>query len=154
MVGPSAAPAIFNAGSTSPGGSSGTYTGITAVQVAVPQSGRLSSLSVYWNTATGINFLLGLYNDSSGKPNALLASSAVSTSKLDWNKLPITSGPTVGAGNYWVAVQNQSGISGNYVAAGAGAWNNGVTWTGALPATWPFVSSGAFQYSMYATFNE
>ena len=154
MVGPSAAPPVFNAGSTSPGGSSGTYTGITAVQIAVPQSGRLSSLSIYWTTGGGVNFFLGLYSDSSGKPSTLLASSAMSTSQALWNKLPIVSGPTLGAGNYWVAVQNQSGVAGNYNAGGAGAWNNGATWTGALPATFPFASSGAFQYSMYATFNE
>jgi hypothetical protein len=153
MVGPpSAPPTTFNAGVTSPGGSSGTFTGITGSQVALAQTGKLTSLSIFWSNPTGTNFLLGLYADNAGAPGVLLASTAVSTSQVGLNTSPVANGPTLVAGNYWIVVQNQTGIVGYYTAAGAGAWNNGATWTGALPSPFPVSSSGAFLYSMYATF--
>jgi Domain of unknown function (DUF4082) len=153
MVGPAAAPpTTFNMGVTSPGGSSGTFTGITGSKFTLAQTGKLTSLSIHWNGA-GITFLLGLYADNAGAPGVLLASSTTATATSGWNTLSIANGPTLLTGNYWIVVQNQTGISGNYDATGFGAWNNGFTWTGVLPSPFPVASSGAFQYSMYATFN-
>jgi Domain of unknown function (DUF4082) len=154
MVGPpSAPPTTFNAGYSTIGPSSGTFTGITGSQLTTSQTGKLVSISQYWTVGGGTNFLLGLYADNAGAPGVLLASSAMSISKAGWNTLPISNGPTLVAGNYWVVVQNQVGDQGNFTAAGAGAWNNGASWTGALPSPFPTASSGAFLYSMYATFN-
>ena len=153
MVGPSAAPpTTFNIGVTSPGANTGTFSGITGSQAALTQTGKLTSLSIYWTIGGGVNFFLGLYADNAGAPGVLLASTAMSTSQTGWNTLPISNGPTLLAGNYWIVVQNQTGVEGNYAAGGAGAWNNGVSWTGALPSPFPVSSSGAFLYSMYATF--
>jgi Domain of unknown function (DUF4082) len=153
MVGPvSAPPTTFNVGVTSIGAGSGTFTGITGSKFAVPQTGKLVSLSIHW-TSPGTNFLLGLYADNAGVPGVLLASTAMALSVNGWNTLPVVNGPTILPGNYWVVVQNQAGIGGNYDSTGFGAWNNGAVWTGALPSPFPVSSSGAFQYTMYATFN-
>jgi hypothetical protein len=152
MVGPaSAPPSTFTIGVTSPGANSGTFSGITGSKFPLTQTGKLTALSIYWNT-TGVTFLLGLYADNAGAPGVLLASTATATATSGWNTLPVTNGPTVAAGNYWIVVQNQSGISGNYDTTGFGAWNNGASWTGTLPSPFPVASSGAFQYSMNATF--
>jgi Domain of unknown function (DUF4082) len=155
MVGPaSAPPSTFTIGVTTPGAGSGTFTGITGSKFALTQTGKLTSLSIYWTVGGGANFFLGLYADNAGAPGVLLATTAMSTATpAGWKTLPIANGPTLLTGNYWIVVQNQIGETGNYDATGFGAWNNGVSWTGALPSPFPVASSGAFQYSMYATFN-
>jgi hypothetical protein len=143
----------FNAGNTTQGSTSGGYSGITAVKITLTQGGTLNSISIFLATA-GVNIILGLYNDASGLPGSLLAASAVTTSVVGTNTLPITSGPTLAAGTYWLVIQNQTSVNGYYNSSGAGAYNNSVSWTGSLPATWPTSGggSGVFDFSLYATF--
>jgi hypothetical protein len=150
---PYAPPVNFDVGVTSPGSGEGTYTGITAGRITLPQSGKLQSISLFWDGA-GITFLLGLYSDASGQPGDLLASSTTATAAGGLNTLPISDGPTLAPGDYWLAVQNETGIAGYYdlPEGSAGAWNNGAEWTGVLPDTWPAASSGVILFSMYATF--
>jgi hypothetical protein len=142
-----------NIGYPTIGANTGTYTGITAVQGTLAVNAKLTSLTMRWNLSTGVSFLLGLYSDSGGVPSTLLASSALGSSTAGWQTLPIASGPTLAPGNYWIAVQNQTGVAGTYdTPVGAlGAFNNGVTWTGTLPSSWPTGSTGVFAFSMYAT---
>lgn len=150
---PSAPGATFSAGPTVIGGSNGSFVGITCTKITLAQSGTLQSLSYYSNTA-GINVVIGLYSDSGG-PNTLLAQSGVGVSINGLNTVPISSGPTVAAGDYWIAIHPQgSGFFGyfNTPVSGAGAWNNGATWTGTLPSTYTPTSSGPYEFSLYGTF--
>jgi hypothetical protein len=143
--------APFTFGYTTQGSSSGTYTGITAVQAVLAKAGTLQSISWPVAGSSGPNILLGIYSDVSGVPSALLASSASTPSVAGVNTLPVPGNIVLNAGTYWIAVQCQVGISGYYNATGKGAWNNGVAWTGTLPASWPTGSTGAFQYTLSAT---
>jgi hypothetical protein len=138
-------------GPTAPGGSSGTFTGITASQATLSQAATLQSISMPITTA-GISFLLGIYADASGAPGALLASSALATSVVGLNTLTIPGSVVLAAGKYWITVQNQSGMGGYYDSTGLGAYNSSVTWTGALPSSFPSGGgSGAFLFWLFAT---
>jgi hypothetical protein len=146
---------IFTAGPTSPGASSGLFTGIGSSMVTLAQSGTLQSISVFIGSGyAGINLILGVYSDASGVPGSLLASSVVAPTITGLNMLAVVGGPTLSAGNYWLAIQSQNPVSGYFdTPAGFGAFNNGASWTGALPTSWPGGSTGAYQFSIYATFD-
>ena len=143
----------FDVGPTSPGANFGNIAGIVASKITLTQSGTLQSISIYLR---GIdNFVLGLYADSSGTPAALLASSASAShnsAPFVWDTQSITSGPTLSPGDYWLAFQNQSNIDGYYDTTGSGAFNNSVTWTGTLGDPFPTGSTGAYTFTIYATF--
>ena len=144
----------FTAGNTAAGASSGTYTGLTGVQVTVSQSGTLQSVTIFWSGVTGINFLLGVYSDASGVPGTLLATSALATTNGGKQTLNMTTNPTIAAGTkVWLMVENQSGVTGNFDSGGGpGYFNSSQAWTGALPST-PSSggSTGAFNFSLYAS---
>jgi hypothetical protein len=147
--------ANFNVGQTSAGGSSGGYSGITAVQITMPQSGILQSVSIFWNSNPGVNFLLGIYSDNAGVPGTLLATSAVAvTNGGPSQTLPTTTQPTLTTGTkYWLTTQQQSSVGGYFDSGGLGAFYNGEPWTGTLPTTWSGTpGTGAFLFSLYATF--
>ena len=140
----------FTVGPTTPGPQTGTYTGIGAIQVTLTQPGKISSMSMFWSGA-GVPYILGIYNSS----KTLLASTAVGTSVVGTNTLPIASGPTLAAGTYYLGFQVQSAVGGYYdTPSGAvGLFNNGQSWTGTLPSPFPSgASSGQFLFSVYATF--
>ena len=144
----------FNVGPTSPGPSSGNYTGITASKITLAQRALLQSISVFWSVGgAGQSYLLGIYSDVAGAPGSLLASSALGTSVVGLNTLSFGAGPELAAGTYWLAVQVQSAISGYFDSTtGNGAFNNSQAWTGALPATFTVGGSGTFTFTLYATF--
>jgi hypothetical protein len=146
---PAAGP-LITVGSATPGPSSGSFLGLTGVQVAVTQPGILQSVSVY-TTQAGVNLLVGVYADASGAPSTLLAQSLVTLSVVGWNTLAIPTGPALGVGTYWLAVQGEIAFTGFWTAGGAGAWFNGAPWTGSLPNPFNPQASGAFQFSLYAT---
>ena len=160
---PELSPAVFAAGDFTVGtttpGASGSFSGITAQRVTLTTSGTLASISVFSGFA-GINFLLGVYSDVAGAPGTLLASSAVSvttgaSSTPVLQTLPVISGPTLAAGNYWLAVQNQTALTGYFSqpAGAMGAYNNSVGWTGSMPSTFPISGSGNYEFGLSATFS-
>lgn len=156
LVPVSAALAPFDVGPTSPGASSGNLSGITGSKITLPKTGTLQSISAYLQTGGATNVLLGLYADSSGNPGSLLASSAmtsVNSPSPAWTTLTIASGPSVGAVACWVVIQNQSNLTGWFTTPlGAGVFNNSVSWTGSLPTSFPLSGSGAYTFTLYATF--
>jgi hypothetical protein len=141
----------FDVGNTVAGSQVGSFVGITSVQIHLPKTGTLQSLTIFANVA-GIQTQMGLYADNAGLPGALLASSAIFNSSTGASKAPISSGPTLPAGAYWVAVLNSSGFNGYYNTGGLGAWNNAEPFDGTLPNPFSSPNSGAFSFSMYATF--
>jgi hypothetical protein len=156
-IGPVAPPGSnFNVGPTAQGTSNGSFSGITGVQVVNPKSGVLKSFSTYLTSGTsGINLIMGLYTDAANLPGTLIAGTStavVPTINAGLQTVPVANGPTIPAGTYWVAWQNQAPINGTYNnGVGLGAWNNGTTWTGALPASFSSAGNGAFQFVGYAT---
>jgi hypothetical protein len=147
-----ATPAPFTVGPTSPGSSTGAYTGLTATQITMPQDGTLQSVSIFWFSDAGNNYILGVYSDNAGVPGTLIATSAVAVSAIGAQTLPMLTHPAMLNGSkYWIAVQTQVGIGGYYDSTGLGAFYSSQPWTGALPATWGGGSTGAFTFSLYAT---
>ena len=146
--------AAFTVGPTAPGPSSGAYSGITASQITLTQRALLQSISVFWSVGgAGQPYLLGIYSDVSGSPGALLASSALGTSVVGLNTQSFGAGPELPAGNYWLAVQVNTPISGYFDSTtGLGAFNGSEPWTGALPATFTSSGTGTFTFSLYGTF--
>ena len=146
--------AAFTVGPTAPGPSSGNYSGITASQITLTQRALLQSISVFWSVGgAGQPYLLGIYSDVSGSPGALLASSALGTSVVGLNTQSFGAGPELPAGNYWLAVQVNTPISGYFDSTtGLGAFNGSQPWTGALPATFTPGGTGTFTFSLYGTF--
>ena len=144
----------FTVGPTSPGPSSGNYSGITASQITLTQRALLQSISVFWSVGgAGQPYLLGIYSDVSGSPGALLASSALGTSAVGLNTQSFGAGPELTPGNYWLAVQVNTPISGYFDSTtGLGAFNGSEPWTGALPATFTAAGAGTFTFSLYGTF--
>ena len=158
LMGASAPPVgtPYTIGPNAPGSSGGSFSGIGGVQAVNPKSGVLQSLSIYLTSGTsGINLIMGLYNDASNLPGTLVAGSStavVPSINAGWQTIPVANGPTVPAGTYWVSWQSQTPVNGTYNnAVGLGAWNNGTTWTGALPSSFNSAGSGAFQFVAYAT---
>lgn len=145
----------FNVGYTSPGSQSGVFAGLTGSKVTLTQSGILQSISFFCSGNSGPTMLLGLYSNSAGLPNALLATSAATASVSGLNTLNTTTNPTLASGDYWLIQQAINNINGYYdTPLGAGAFNGSVSWTGSLPSTWPGGGgSGAYAFSLYATFN-
>jgi hypothetical protein len=146
--------APFNVGATTPGSSTGAYNGLTATQVAVAQTGTLQSLSIFWFSDAGNNFLLGVYSDNAGVPGTLLATTEVGVSVIGLQTLPVTANNVVlTKGNqYWITVQTQAGIGGYFDSTtGVGAFYGSQPWTGALPTTWGGANTGTFTFSLYAT---
>lgn len=144
----------FTIGPTAPGPSSGAYSGITASQITLTQRALLQSISVFWSIGgAGQPYLLGIYSDVSGSPGALLASSALGTSVVGLNTQSFGAGPELPPGNYWLAVQVNTPISGYFDSTtGLGAFNGSQPWTGAMPSTFAASGSGTFTFSLYGTF--
>lgn len=143
----------FTVGPTSPGSQTGTYTGIGATQVTLTQPGKISSMSMFWSTA-GVSYILGIYDSTTNKN--LLASTAVGVSTVGTNTLPIANGPVLAAGTYYLGFQVQGAVGGYYdqPSGAVGLFNNGQSWTGTLPSTFPTsgTASGQYLFSVYATF--
>lgn len=144
----------FTVGPTTPGNSTGAYSGLTATQVTMPQDGVLQSVSINWFSNAGGNFILGVYADNAGVPGALLATTAPAVSVVGLQTLPTTTNPAMLSGqSYWITVQTQTGIGGYFDTGGLGAFFSSQTWTGALPTNWGGASTGAFTFSLFATLN-
>lgn len=93
----------------------------STVQASKPYStpasnGTLDYVIVHCRNSSSLNLRAGIYSDSSGSPNSLLASNDTgveTTSTLSWVSCPVSySGITAGA-SYWLAHLNTS--SGNLV---------------------------------------
>ena len=148
---------MFTVGNTVAGASSGGFTGLTMIQVTMPQSGILQSVGIFWDATPGsVNFRLGVYADASGVPGALLATSAAATTAAGSPQvLAMTTNPTITSGTkIWLATQQQSAVTGRYdtTPGSLGYFNNGAAWTGTLPATAPSGSTGVFNFGLQATF--
>lgn len=75
-------------------------------------SGRTDSVSVYVDaasTATGLT--VGVYADGSGHPRTLLASGKGSSAAGEWNRITLSSSPTISSGStYWLALLGTGGV--------------------------------------------
>ncbi|GAA0657960.1 hypothetical protein GCM10010193_05790 [Kitasatospora atroaurantiaca] len=121
--------------------------------------GAVSSISVYVGAvgaAPNNQYQVAVYADSSGKPGALLASSASGTLTANaWNTLPVTA--TLGPNTpYWLAYNtNGSNATVNnlkYTSGGTSAYGNGGATFGTWPATFGATTAENLSFSIYATY--
>lgn len=117
----------------------------------------MNSLSVYYTTALGNLFRVGVYADASGLPGALLVQSGDNHTVNGWNTVAIN--PTyLNAGTYWLAELSEAGRDEwDNSSAGYGA-SMAVDYTyGSMPATGPPIPGGVgalvgdvgFMYASY-----
>jgi hypothetical protein len=145
----------FNAGQTTAGASSGAFSGLTGNQITLSQSGVLQSATIFFAGVSGVSFYLGIYDDNINNPNNLLAQSVLGTTNGTTQTLLMTTNPTLAPGKYWVVVQNQNPVNGHFDSgAGLGYFMGTPVWDGIhMPNPAPSSSTGAFTFSLYATFN-
>lgn len=144
----------FSVGFASAGSQSGSFTGINSIKATTPKTGVLQSLSAFTDSS-GVSVALGLYADNAGAPGALLASSAIVSSVVGTTTGAVAGGPTLPAGNYWVAFLSLTNCNCRLEnTGGSAAFFNSQAWNGgALPNPFPVgFSTGPYAFSFYATF--
>ncbi|MGE5223414.1 MAG: hypothetical protein ACM3PY_13340, partial [Omnitrophica WOR_2 bacterium] len=123
---------------------------LVAQRTALPQAGTLTSISFFVRTASG-RLQLGIYNEASGEPNHLIASTPVFTPVAGWNTVslsPISLAP----GYYWLAYLPESSSLGFQadLSSGSARWFSSSF--GSMPVTFSSSSSsGTDHWSFYAT---
>ena len=126
--------------------------GLLLVQEAtLAETGIIRSLSFYVTTAVG-TLRLGIYNAAglNGDPGAKIAETASFTPVVGWNTQPVTTFPSLPAGNYWLAYMPSSSSMHFRNGPGNARWYS--TAYGPMPITFSTTSiSGPFKWSLYAT---
>ncbi|MDE3095047.1 MAG: hypothetical protein KGK07_03495, partial [Chloroflexota bacterium] len=130
---------------------------INGSRFALSAPGTLTALSVYVGaTPANAHVRLALYGtNGSGDPGALLAQTGEAVAAAGWNTLPVTGGPPLAAGTYWIVAQTDNVATVYRVASGLTAADF-VGWApqayGAFPAGisgWAKFASQSF--AMYGT---
>jgi hypothetical protein len=113
---------------------SGNY--LFGMSISVPMPITVTALGVITN-ATGGQFVMGLYSDTSGNPGSLVVAAAPASATNGVQEFPVTPVAIV-AGSYWmVASAGSAGINHWGYAATGSDWASPYTYTGTLPATAP-----------------
>jgi hypothetical protein len=97
------------------------------------------------------NLRLGIYDDSNGRPNKLVASTPEITPVVGWNIRSVTNPVALARGTYWlVYLPQSSNLHFRLAQNGTAVWY-GYPY-GALPAKFPrSVSSGTYHWSFYGS---
>jgi len=147
-------------GYTTIGGTGATWfatTRILASASGAPTSdGTVSKITVYMHTS-GISrdFKVGLYTDSTG-PSSLVATEQettginIASGDVAWTDFSYTASITNGT-TYWNCVAGSADTR-LYYDSGGNRYYDNHTYADAWPATYTIDSSGAFTYSLYATY--
>src|SRR5205085_11281382 len=94
-------------------------------------------------------------NNASGLPGSLLAQSADTPAQLGWNTLPISGGPALAAGTYWIVAQTDDASTVFRITSGLPA-SNAIGWVGQAYGAFPASISGFTKqtgqaFDMYGT---
>lgn len=156
-------------GASSPGGWGSGGSGCLGVasQWTTTESSAVYKMSAYMtlNANAGNGIRLGIYTDSGGVPNTLVASSSAfavfpsNATTTGWFDVPLSDIYTLtGSTAYWVAGGSNACISGSGASSAADT-TGGTSYTSStdlgatgLAATFPSGSSGSTRYSIYATY--
>ncbi|HEX5480697.1 MAG TPA: hypothetical protein VFY79_13350, partial [Dehalococcoidia bacterium] len=119
-------------------------------------TGTLASLSVYVGaTPAGAHLRLALVTDASGGPGALVAQTGEAIAVAGWNTLPVSGGPALTPGTYWILAQTDNPGTVWRYQSGSGttvlAWHSLAygPFPGAAPAGWSTWANHIFD--MYGT---
>jgi YD repeat-containing protein len=128
---------------------------LVAQHTTLSQEGTIQSLSFYVTEAMG-KLRLGLYNDNTGNPGSLVATTDEFTPVAGWNTQNVQSPVLLPPGEYWLAFLPESNdLHAPYGWPGLGQ-NIGRFYSyayGEMPSTFSSSAwSGNFQFSLYATF--
>jgi hypothetical protein len=103
-------------------------------------TGSATHLSIYLDShSVASRVILGLYSDSAGHPNMLLASGMITSPVAGaWNSASIASTPVSSGATYWIAVLGPSGSGLPQLRDknGSASQQSSATNLAALPTTW------------------
>jgi PKD repeat protein len=140
-------------GYTSVFGSSTTAAYRRASPYTMPETGTLSSITIYHNGGSG-DMILGIYDGSGAPANriAVTDTTAVNSSG-GWQTVDLTSTAVAAGGStVWLAWVFESNPGIRYRSGSPGRYDAGVGWSGGMPATFGSGTQGSYEYSIYATY--
>ncbi len=156
--------ALLTAGNTGADSEAG-YNGngyMRGYQVTLSEQGDLVSATVFAAAmdSTPIDMVFGLYSDSAGHPDQLLASTGVNTisglSKTDYTSNFLTQ-PTLLAGDYWLLLSTSSSYIAGITSTPTNYISTAYSYTGSMPSDTsgfvpPYMASSTMTlYLTYAT---
>lgn len=103
--------ATANFGVTNSAGTNdyGDYNYMEGAPYMLATSGTLQSLSVYVGaTPAGAHLRLALYTDAAGSPGTVVAQTGEAIASAGWNNLPLSGGPVLAPGTYWILAQTDN----------------------------------------------
>ena len=117
-----------------------------------PITGTITSISMYLQTG-GAQVRYGVYSDSSGKPNQLIAqSSFVDTGNgNNWITAPISASIVAGQ-YYWLTILSTSTVYWNFNVGSSASAGNGKDLTTLSSAYGTFLYLGTNKFSMFANY--
>ena len=122
--------------------------------VEMPEPGVIHSISMYHGSGSG-SMLLAIYDDISGKPGSLLASTPLTTvnSNPGWQEVDLENPVEVNAGVYfWLAFVYEIPPEIRYTAQGPGRANSDDTWANGMPDEFGLSSITNYRYSIFASY--
>ena len=126
-----------------------------SVQYTMPEDGQLKSISIYHETGSG-QVLLGVYADSSGKPDTRVGvtSATTVTSAAGWQTIALQSPVPVYAGRtIWLAWVFQNAVNIHATTGTPGRADSTATWSGGMPNSFGSSTPGNYVYSIYANYS-
>ncbi len=131
-------------------GGSSTY--LNAQIATLSQTATMQSISIYIKAAAG-QMYMGVYNNNSGKPGSLVATTAQFTPVVGWNTINVTTPVSLAAGTYWLSYQpNNDGLGQAFSTTSGTTYYAQPRTYGALPGSFPASTLAAnTESSVYAT---
>ena len=120
----------------------------------MPEDGQLKSISIYHEAGSG-QMLLGVYADSSGKPDTRVGATSATTvtSAAGWQTIALQSPVPVYAGQtIWLAWVFQNAVEIHATAGTPGRADSAGDWSAGMPASYGSSTIGNYIYSIYANY--
>ncbi len=137
-------------------GDSGNGNLLLAQKITVTTTGTLQSLTFEVNSAVG-DLVLGIYSDSGGNPDLLLAqtNAFTPTGGNFFNTQNTTTNPTLTPGDYWITYLPQSSSLTFYQTSGSGTFKvHNSSYSTTMPSSFGSIDdSGSTNWTFYATVN-
>ncbi len=145
--------ATADVGYTTVYGSTSTSSRRRAQPVTMPESGTITSVTMYHTGGSG-NMILAVYDGSSSPANRLATTASTPVSgTTGWQTINLTNPVTVAANStIWLAwvYENNPGI--RYQSGTPGRAQSTSTWSGGMPTSFGSSSQANYVYSIYATY--
>lgn len=141
-------------GNTTVFGSNSTSANRRAMPYTMPETGIISSISMYHQGGSG-DMILAVYDGTSSAPGSRIATTSATpvSSSTGWQTINLTSSVTVtGGSTIWLAWVYESNPGIAYSSGSPGRAQASATWSGGMPSSFGSSSTANYLYSIYATY--